>query len=191
MANSSLRFLLAIVTGAAGMMLAGCVNFSAIDDLKEAQPAGTAFDQALFKNYAFLARSFGDVGASSYTTFDQIGSLSLSETDSDIAGLANTFASKALQLSRGNRRPGAGHRYKVAYAARPLGAGADARARQLSQGCRPCPGRLRLLELECRRGVAGERRCAMRAFAGRDFGAARERSSQRRSRGGTDAGTKA
>jgi len=101
MANSRLRFLLAIATGAAGLMLAGCVNFSAIDDLKDAQPTGTAFDQALFKNYVFLARSFGDVGASSYTTFDQIGSLSLSETDSDIAGLANTFASKALQLSRG------------------------------------------------------------------------------------------
>ena len=101
MAISRLRFVLAIMTGAASLALAGCVNYSALDDLKDAHPTGSAFDQALFKNYAFLARSFGDVGASSYTTFDQVGSISLAESDSDVAALANSFASKALQLTRG------------------------------------------------------------------------------------------
>ena len=101
MANSRLRFVLAIMTGAMGLSLAGCVNYSALDDLKDAQPAGPAFDRALFKNYAFLAHSFGDVGASSYTTFDQQGSISLADSDSDVAALANSFAAKAMQLTRG------------------------------------------------------------------------------------------
>ena len=93
----------AIVTGAAaGLLLAGCVNFSALDDLKEAPPpTGSPFDLALFQNYAFLARSFGDVGQASYTTFDEAGSISLARTGNDIAGLANTYAAKALLLSHG------------------------------------------------------------------------------------------
>ena len=101
--NGISRCFSAIVTGAAaGLLLAGCINFSALDDLKEASPpTGSPFDQALFQDYAFLAHSFGDVGQASYTTFDQEGSISLAETNSDIAGLANAYASKALQLSRG------------------------------------------------------------------------------------------
>jgi len=101
--NGISRRFTAILTGAAaGLLLAGCVNFSALDDLGEASaPTGSPFDQALFQDYAFLAHSFGDVGQASYTAFDQEGSISLAETDSDTAGLANSYASKALTLSRG------------------------------------------------------------------------------------------
>jgi outer membrane protein OmpA-like peptidoglycan-associated protein len=101
--NGISRFFSAIVTGAAaGLLLSGCVNFSALDDLREASPpTGSPFDQALFQDYAFLAHSFGDVGQASYTAFDQEGSISLAQTNSDIAGLANAYASKALSLSRG------------------------------------------------------------------------------------------
>jgi OOP family OmpA-OmpF porin len=91
------------VTGAAaGLLLAGCANFSALDDLREtSSPTGSPFDQALFQDYAFLAHSFGDVGQASYSAFDQEGSISLAQTNSDVAGLANAYASKALSLSRG------------------------------------------------------------------------------------------
>ena len=101
--NGILRRFTAILTGAAaGLLLAGCVNFSALDDLREAPPpTGSPFDQALFQDYAFLAHSFGDVGQASYMAFDQEGSISLAETESDVAGLANAYASKALSLSRG------------------------------------------------------------------------------------------
>jgi OOP family OmpA-OmpF porin len=91
------------VTGAAaGLLLAGCVNFSALDDLRDASPpTGSPFGQALFQDYAFLAHSFGEVGQASYAAFDQEGSISLAETNSDIAALANAYAAKALSLSRG------------------------------------------------------------------------------------------
>ena len=93
----------AIVTGAAaGLLLAGCINFSALDDLKDAPPPNdSAFDKALFQDYAFLALSFSDIGQASYTSFDQEGSISLAATQNDIAGLANAYAAKALLLSRG------------------------------------------------------------------------------------------
>ena len=44
---------------AAGLALAGCVNFSPLDDLKTATAPADPFSQALYKNYAFLAQSFG------------------------------------------------------------------------------------------------------------------------------------
>ena len=86
---------------ALGLALAGCVNFTALDDLKTAAPTGSPFARALFADYAFLAHSFGDIGHAGYTTFDQSGSLSLTRTDRDVAGLADSFAAKALALSRG------------------------------------------------------------------------------------------
>jgi hypothetical protein len=86
---------------AIGLALGGCVNFTAVDDLKTAAPTGTPFARALFADYSFLARSFGDIGHAGYTTFDQADSISLNRTDRDVAGLANSFASKALALARG------------------------------------------------------------------------------------------
>lgn len=86
---------------AAGLALAGCINFSSLDDLAAAPPPKDPFAQALFKNYVFLARSFGDVGQAQYTSFDQNASIPLAETDATVASLANAYANKALQLSNG------------------------------------------------------------------------------------------
>ncbi len=89
-------FVLAMAVAA----LMGCVNETALDDLADAQPTGSAFSQALFQDYAYLARSFGSVGAAAGTSFDQEGSLTLTEMDSDVGALANTFAAKALLAAR-------------------------------------------------------------------------------------------
>lgn len=86
---------------AAGLALAGCINFSSLDDLTQAPPPKDPFALALFKNYAFLARSFGDVGQAQYTSFDQNASIPLAETEATVAQLANAYAGKALQLSGG------------------------------------------------------------------------------------------
>ena len=102
--NGTSRHFPAIVAGAAaGLLLAGCVNFSALDNLKDASPpTDSPFGNALFLDYAFLAHSFGDVGQASYTAFDQDASISLADRSSDVAALANNFASKALLLSNGS-----------------------------------------------------------------------------------------
>jgi len=86
---------------AAGLVLSGCVNFSSLDDLETAPPPADPFSLALFQDYAFIARSFGQVGQASYTSFDQEGSIPLTETDLSLAALANTFAHKALALTKG------------------------------------------------------------------------------------------
>ena len=100
--NATLRRFPAIVTAAAGLLLAGCANFSPLDDLKTTPaPATPEFSQALFQDYAFLAHSFGDLGQASYTAFDQGASISLATSNGDVAALANRFASKALLLSKG------------------------------------------------------------------------------------------
>jgi outer membrane protein OmpA-like peptidoglycan-associated protein len=89
------------MTVLAALGLGGCVNNIALDELQSTPPPGTPFQQALYQDYAFLARSFGDVGLSGYMPFDLEGSTSLSNTNNDVAGLANTFAQKAQQLARG------------------------------------------------------------------------------------------
>ncbi len=80
--------------------LAGCVNFSSLDDLDLVPPPGDPFELALFKNFTFLAHSFGQVGQAQYAAFDQNASLSISRTDDNLASLANIYAEKALKLSR-------------------------------------------------------------------------------------------
>lgn len=80
--------------------LAGCVNFSPLDDIDTAPPPSDPFQLALYKNFSFLARSFGQVGQAQYTSFDQNASLSISKTDERLAELANTYADKALKLTR-------------------------------------------------------------------------------------------
>lgn len=80
--------------------LAGCVNFSPLDDLDTATLPSDPFQQALYKNFAFLARSFGQVGQAQYPAFDQAASLSLAQTDGRVADLANSYADKAMRLTR-------------------------------------------------------------------------------------------
>lgn len=79
--------------------LAGCVNFSSLDNLDTATPPSDPFELALYKNYAFLAQSFGHVGEAQYASFDQNASLSISKTDENLADLANSYADRALKLS--------------------------------------------------------------------------------------------
>ncbi len=83
------------------LALAGCAGNSIFDDLDAAQPTGSAFAQALFKNYAYLARSFGTTSEPSSQAFDAEGAMSLSGTDATVETLAVTFAQKALTAAKG------------------------------------------------------------------------------------------
>jgi hypothetical protein len=80
--------------------LAGCINFSPLDDLETAAPPADPFQAALYKNYSFLAKSFGMVGQAQYGSFDQDSSIPLTETQGNVADLANTYADKAMRLTR-------------------------------------------------------------------------------------------
>ncbi len=84
----------------AGLSLSGCAS-TALDDLNDASPTGSEFTQNLYKDYAFIARSFGEVGAPSDASFDQEGSMSLTDNDSDVSSLANDYAQKALDAANG------------------------------------------------------------------------------------------
>lgn len=90
-----------IVIAGLGLVLAGCVNTTPLEDLEFAKPTGTEFDTALYHDYAFLARSFGNIGPGVHSVFDYNGSTSLNETTQDIANLANTFAEKAVLAADG------------------------------------------------------------------------------------------
>lgn len=100
MTSSRTRSSLA-AAAAAALLLTGCVNEIALDELRTTKPEGGAFSTALFKNYAALARSFGPVGAAAGVAFDSGGSMELTEMDSNIGGLANDYAKKALIAARG------------------------------------------------------------------------------------------
>lgn len=95
------RVALVIVAGFAlsACSFLGLGGRTVMDDLSDAQPQGSAFDRALFANYAYLARSFGDVDIPEGDTFDQSGSSSM--TSNTLGGLAAGFARKALDASKG------------------------------------------------------------------------------------------
>ena len=86
----------------AALVLSACAGTSLFDDLDRATPTGSPFAQALFKDYSILARSFGDAGESTAATFDSsAGSLEDNSPINDVGGLANAFAQKALDASKG------------------------------------------------------------------------------------------
>ncbi len=99
---SRLRVISMAAAALSGALLAGCVNNTALDDLRETKPTGSAFDTALFKNYSALAHSFGEVGAAAGVSFDSEGSMELTSMDSKIGALANAYAEKALIAARGS-----------------------------------------------------------------------------------------
>jgi OOP family OmpA-OmpF porin len=72
----------------AALVLAGCAGTSALDELGTTVPTGSAFTQALFHDYAYLANSFGAGG--------DVGMF-----DDDTSSLAEAFATKALIAARG------------------------------------------------------------------------------------------
>ncbi|MEJ0026990.1 MAG: OmpA family protein [Rhizomicrobium sp.] len=75
--------------------LAGCAGTSSLDQLAGTTPTGSAFTQQLFKNYSYLANSFGAGGS-----FDSEGVVSAFGGDTDT--LAEAFATKALIAARGS-----------------------------------------------------------------------------------------
>ena len=81
------------------LALGGCGG-SAFDDLNDTTPQGSAFQTALYKNYAYLARSFGAVGQSG-SSFDSGASMSLSDIDDSVADLAESYAQKAVDAANG------------------------------------------------------------------------------------------
>jgi hypothetical protein len=83
--------------------LSGCIGTTALSRLPQTRPIGDPFSQALFKNYALLAQSFGTVGTpSSGTPFDADNSISLGSMSSSVADIANTYAEKALTTAQGD-----------------------------------------------------------------------------------------
>jgi OOP family OmpA-OmpF porin len=87
---------------AAALALSACAGNGLFDDLDQAQPIGNPFQQALFKDYAFVARSFGDVDTSAPTAFDAEESDSGEATEMNVSDLATAFAQKALEAAKGN-----------------------------------------------------------------------------------------
>lgn len=82
-----MRTKIAALAAASTFFLSGCalldIGSSDLDRLKDAEPSGTAFQQEQFKDYAYLARSFGSAPADQMET------------------LANVYAAKALTAADG------------------------------------------------------------------------------------------
>ena len=88
----------------AAFVLSACAGNGIFDDLDQAQPTGSPFALALFKDYSYLARSFGDVGGESGSPFDASDSSdtsALSGNDADVSDLATAYAQKALDAAKG------------------------------------------------------------------------------------------
>lgn len=83
-------------------LLSACIGTTALSQLEQARPLGGPFSQALFRNYAALAHSFGAVGTpTSGTPFDADQSLQLGSMSADVADIANAYAEKAIATSQG------------------------------------------------------------------------------------------
>lgn len=88
--------------GIAGPLLAACVGTTALSQLEQARPLGGPFSQALFRNYAALAHSFGAVGTpTSGTPFDADETIQLGSMSADVADIANAYAGKAISAAQG------------------------------------------------------------------------------------------
>lgn len=93
--------LIRAVVVAAALALSACAGNGLLDQLDQTQPTGSDFSKALFKNYSYLAHSFGDAGGEASTAFDADNSLSLSGGNGDVADLATAYAQKALDAAQG------------------------------------------------------------------------------------------
>lgn len=97
------RFCAILLVGGLGAAVAGCVGTTALSQLDQARAVGDPFSQDLFKNYAFLAHSFGAVGApSSGTPFDVNQSIQVGSMSADVADVANAYAAKAVAAAQGD-----------------------------------------------------------------------------------------
>lgn len=84
------------------LMLAGCVGDTTYDDLNNLEPIGSPYSVALFKNYSYLARSFGSENAPQAQAFDADGSISLTGDENTIPSIASVYAQKALAAGKGD-----------------------------------------------------------------------------------------
>lgn len=100
-ASSSAPRLAAIVGLFAALGLSGCIGNSVFDDLNAMTPIGSPFTEAQFRDYGYLAKSFGTQTEPSGQAFDAEGAISLTGADNTISGLANAYAQKALASGRG------------------------------------------------------------------------------------------
>jgi OOP family OmpA-OmpF porin len=91
------RLTAGLVLAAAGLGLSACVSSSSLDELAGATPTGSPFTQALFQNYAYLARSFGQGSSGGALDTDS----SIFDFGSDTDTLAEAFATKALIAAKG------------------------------------------------------------------------------------------
>ncbi len=88
---------------ASGAALCGCIGSTALSQLSQVRPLGDPFSQELYKNYAFLAQSFGSVGTpTSGSPFDVDSSIRIGGGNLRVADVANTFAEKAITAAQGN-----------------------------------------------------------------------------------------
>jgi outer membrane protein OmpA-like peptidoglycan-associated protein len=92
------RIVAALALVAAGLTLGACANTSSLDSLAGTTPSGSPFTQALFKNYAYLANSFGG-GSGGNVDSDSV--FSIFDTGGDSNMLAEAFATKALIAAKG------------------------------------------------------------------------------------------
>lgn len=83
---------------ALALTLCGCMSSaSSLDQLGSATPSGSPFAQNLFKNYAYLARSFGPSTNSSDGMLD----FGLFGSGDETNDLAEAYATKALIAAKG------------------------------------------------------------------------------------------
>ena len=96
------RLAIAATIALGGLTLSGCVSTDSLDQLSTTTPTGSAFTQQLFRNYAYLANSFGGAsGGSSGGSFDSESSLTIFDSGGDFGDLAEAFATKALIAANG------------------------------------------------------------------------------------------
>lgn len=95
------RLAASLTLAVAALVLAACAGTGALDQLDSTTPTGSAFTQQLFKNYAYLAHSFGSTGSSGGSSFDSEDSLSIFDGGGELSDLADAFATKALIAANG------------------------------------------------------------------------------------------
>ena len=97
---SSRTGLVRIAVVAVALALSACAGNGLLDDLDQAQATGSDFSKELYKNYAYLAHSFGDEGDSANTSFDSSAS-SDDNSSMDVGDLVTAYAQKGLDAAQG------------------------------------------------------------------------------------------
>ncbi|HWU25235.1 MAG TPA: OmpA family protein [Rhizomicrobium sp.] len=103
MAVAPYRTVLVRILGISALaMLSGCIGNTAFDEINATEPVGPGFPTALFRNYAYLAKSFGTSAAPAGQAFDADAAISLTGADNTISGVANAYALKAIAAAKGD-----------------------------------------------------------------------------------------